>query len=104
MLYLEDFDLAAGGAHVFSVFSVLTGCEGVYLNAERDALLSSVFSRSELSANAVYLDIKKQKMYHCVTQFRKLVYREVRERENMYLNEHRGIFVRIPEKLYGVKL
>lgn len=59
MLYLEHFDLAAGGAHVFSVFSMLAGCKGVYLNAKRDALLSTMFSRSELSANAVYLYIKK---------------------------------------------
>lgn len=60
MLYLEDFDLAACREHVFSVFSVLAGCEGVYLNAEGDTLLSAVFSRSELSANAVYLDIKNR--------------------------------------------
>lgn len=63
MLYLKHFDLAAGRAHVFSVFSMLTGCKGVYLNAERDALLSTMFSRSELSANAVYLYMKKQRCY-----------------------------------------
>lgn len=63
VLYLEHFDLAAGGAHVFSVFSMLAGCKGVYLNAERDALFSTMFSRSELSANAVYLYIKKQRCY-----------------------------------------
>lgn len=54
--YLKHFDLAAGGVQVLGVLSVLRLCEGVDLDAERYAFLSTMLPRRELCAYAMHLN------------------------------------------------
>lgn len=55
LLYLEDFDLAAGRVDVLNIVALLVGGERVYLDPEGYSLLAAVLPGGELCANAVYL-------------------------------------------------
>lgn len=54
-LYLEDFDLAAGGVDVLDIVAALVGGERVYLDPEGYAFLTAMLPGGELGANAVDL-------------------------------------------------
>lgn len=55
-VHLKDFDLAGGRVEVLRVLSSVSQGEGVNLDPEGNALLSTVLPGSELSADAVHLE------------------------------------------------
>lgn len=58
MLYLEDFDLAAGGMDMLHVFAMFISGESVNLDTEGHPFLPAMLPGGELSADTVDLRVQ----------------------------------------------
>lgn len=76
---LKDFDLAGGRVEVLRVLSSVSLGEGVNLDPEGDALLSTVLPGSELCADAVHLKMSAEATGFQKRQFRQQTRREKQE-------------------------